>query len=228
MNQLIKKTNDGYIFSGIGIGIIEICIYLFISFLVRSYIKPLQDINILTYYWLTMTVLTGFWESVYIDKYNKVVNMAQEYINEKKHTWTNEYTIDYVAPWKVSEIFYTEYAAYADREYMSKKDYWSHFIEGSHELCCGLFALIALISKHYNNNNLYLISISISMGTQFMNSLLYWVNYLIQTKDKDSVNFNSKDFPLGFALSKRPFFWVNAVWLILPAYAILNLILFNL
>lgn len=214
--------------SGIGIGIIEIVLYLFISYLVKINVSHLNEINLFTYYWLTMTVLTGFWEYIYISNYKKIVSNTHLLIKNKQHTWTNKFTLDYVAPWKVSEIFYTEYAAYADREYMSIKNMWSHIIEGSHELCCGLFALMALISKSHNNNNLFLISISVSMGTQFMNSLLYIINYFIQVKESDNPNYPTSDFPLGFALKNRPFFWVNLCWLLFPLYVILNLIVSNL
>ena len=215
-------------YTGIGIGVIEILCYLMVSFLLRYEYTQYQDINLISFCWLTMTVLTGYWEYVYITNYKKVQNAANLYIKNKESTWTNKYTLDYVLPWKLSEIFYTEYAAHADREYMSNKDIWSRTIEGSHEFCCGLFSLIGLISKHYNNNNLYLLSIGISMGTQFMNSLLYSVNYFIQTKDPNSPNFVTKEFPLGFALSKRPFFWVNLAWLLFPMYVLINLYVINI
>ena len=214
--------------SGIGIGVIEIVLYLFISFFIRFKWIQFSQIGIFTYCWLTMTVLTGFWEFVYITNYKSVVNKAKTYISNKEHTWTNQYTLDYVLPWKLSKIFYTEYAAHADREYMSDKNIWSRIIEGSHEWCCGLFALISLVSKYYLNHNLYLIAISISMGTQFMNSLLYMINYFIQVKDPTNPNYNSENFPLGFALKYRAFFWVNLCWLVFPFVILANLIIHNI
>ena len=192
--------------SGITIGILEIVLYLFVSFTIRDNWIQFTTINLFTYCWLTMTVLTGFWEFIYRTNYNSIKNTAKLYITNNEHTWTNQYSLDYILPWKVSEIFYTEYAAYADREYMSDKNIWSRTIEGSHEWCCGLFALFALLSKYYHNEKLYLICISISMGTQFMNSLLYSINYFIQVKDPHNPNYDSPKFPLGFALLNRAFF----------------------
>ena len=73
-----------------------------------------------------------------------------------------------------------------------------------------------IYEKH--NNSLYYILMSISMSSQFMNSLLYMTEYFIQTMNVNSVNYNSKRFPCGFALLKRPFMYINAFWLIMPTY----------
>ena len=59
-------------------------------------------------------------------------------ITNKEHVWTNQYSLSYVWPWKLSKIFYAEYGAWADREYMSLTDDWSHTIEGTHALFCAL------------------------------------------------------------------------------------------
>ena len=44
---------------------------------------------------------------------------------------------------------------------------------------------------------------SVSMGTQAMNSILYMFNYFNQINDPESVNYNSYRFPCGFALTKK-------------------------
>ena len=47
--------------TGVGIGLIEISLYLYISFELRNNFRSLQNINIIVL-WLLMTVLTGIWE----------------------------------------------------------------------------------------------------------------------------------------------------------------------
>ena len=213
--------------NGIFIGFLEILTWGLFSYGLRKRFPNLQDINCISYYWFMITILTFVWEYSYISDYNEISQYANQLIEKEEHVWTNHYDLSYVLPWKLSKIFYTEYAAHADREYMSDKNIWSRIIEGSHEWCCGLFALIALISKYYLNHNLYLIAISVSMGTQFMNSLLYMINYFIQVKDPTNPNYNSSEFPLGFALKYRAFFWVNLCWLVFPFVILTNLIIHN-
>ncbi len=210
--------------NGIIIGLLEICSFLFISYYIRINNEQFVTIPLFSYFWFCITVLTGFWESVFIYNYDKVHDCAIDYIKNKKSTWTNEYTLDYVLPWKVSTIFYTEYAAHADREYLSKTNKWSKIIEGSHEWCCGLFSLLSLLAKYNNNSNLYYLCVGVSMGTQFMNSLLYISNYFIQMKDSNNPNYSSIDFPAGFLLCRRAFFWVNLCWLLFPVIILLTII----
>ena len=63
---------------------------------------------------------------------------------------------------------------------------------------------------------------SVAMGSQLMNSILYIGEYLIQINDIHSVNYNTYSFPTGFALSKRPFMYINIFWTIMPAYIIIS------
>ena len=55
---------------------------------------------------------------------------------------------------KLSPIFYAEYGAYADREYMNRHDDWSRVIESSHSLFCGVFALVAINQKFLTKKEL--------------------------------------------------------------------------
>ena len=203
-------------------------IFMIGSIFVRKSFQPLQSINKITYFWVMMTILTGFWEIAYVSDYKHVVNMSSELIKDKKHVWTNNiYDITYVLPWKLSHIFYSEYGAWADREYMSNSDDWSRVIESSHCTQCALFSLLAIIFKIYGNHNNYLISLSVSMGTQFMNSVLYMFAYFIQEKNPHNVNFANSSFPSDPWLVSRPFMWVNIFWLIMPFYTITYYILEN-
>ena len=71
-------------------------------------------------------------------------------------------------------VYFMLNIAYADREYMSNKDDWS-IIMKVHLY----FAYIAFLSLYFNfigNMKNFYITISISMGTQLMNSILYIVN----------------------------------------------------
>ena len=205
---------------GYVIGIIEILLYFIGSIGVRLCFTNLKTINKATYFWVMMTILTGVWEISYISNYKEVSCMANSLIVNDQHTWTNNYDISYVWPSKLAKIFYSEYAAWADREYMSNSDDWSRIIEGTHCTQCALFSFIAIFFKIIGNHNNYLIALSVSMGTQFMNSFLYMFAYFIQEQEPDNVNYNSTTFPSNIWLTYRPFMWVNIFWLVMPFYTI--------
>lgn len=208
MNFTIK----GYIAAAL-----EIYLFIYISFKVNQIYKINFD-NTISYYWLSFTILTGIWETFYIFNYNNVINMSTKLLLYKEHVWTNKYNLNIIFPWNLSHVFYSEYGAYADREYMTNKDKWSRIIEGTHLLLCGLFSLMTIYFYHNKLLNKYHISLGISMGSQLMNSILYCGQYLIQTKNKNSINYNTHKFPCGKYLDKRPFMWINIFWLLMPSY----------
>ena len=213
---------------GYVVGILELSLFMFGSIFIRRSFHQLQSINKITYFWVMMTILTGIWEIAYISDYSHVVNMSSQLIKNKQHVWTNDiYNISYVLPWKLSHIFYSEYGAWADREYMSNSDDWSRIIESSHCTQCALCSLIAVIFKIFDNHNNYLISLSVSMGTQFMNSFLYMFAYFIQENDPNNANYANSTFPSDTWLIKRPFMWVNILWLVMPFYTISYYLLEN-
>lgn len=209
-------------FTGVQIALFELSLFFIISTLFYNFFT----ISFVCYYWYTFTILTGIWEYTYIKNKKNIICISQQLIQCREHVWTNKYHISTIFPWNLSKIFYAEYAAYADREYMSKNDDWSTVIEGTHALYCALFALFALYYNFTNNTKNYYITLSISMGTQLMNSILYISEYLIQIKTSSNINYNSEYFPTGRYLLRRPFFYINFVWTILPSYILLyNLIL---
>ena len=204
---------------GWGIGAIEIFLFFWISFFCKRLFTSLYRINSLCYYWLCMTVLTGIWECSYLANYDSIVNYADELIDKNEHVWTNKYTFDYVYPWKLAYIFYGEYGAWADREYMSNSDLWSHTIEGTHAVFCASFALFGLIARCHRRYIKSLIVIGMAMAFQLMNSILYMVEYGIQCSQKTSVNYyNNSNFPLGRMMIERPFMYVNVFWLLCPTF----------
>ena len=93
---------------------------------------------------------------------------------------TNKYPLNYVLPWKLAEIFYAEYGAWADREYMISSNYWSRLIEGSHAGLCGLFSLLGMLCRLEHVNKQYLVCMVLAMGTQLMNSVLYMGEYFFK------------------------------------------------
>ena len=202
------------------IGILEIVFFFIGSTFIRMNIPLLQDINRISYYWIMLTILTGIWECAYVSNYEYVVNMSTSLIKNDEHVWTNNYDISYIIPWKLSHIFYSEYGAWADREYMSNSDDWSRVIESSHCTQCAVFSLLAILFKINKYHNNYLISLSVAMGTQFMNSLLYMFCYFIQEKTPSNINYPSENFPTDRFLTERPFMWVNIFWLLMPFYTI--------
>lgn len=209
---------------GFYIGLIEITIFFIISFIIKVTNKQLNALNALTYFWSCMTVLTGIWEISFISNYKQVNNYSQQLIDSKSHVWHNEYDITYILPWKLAYIFYAEYGAYADREYMVSYDDWSRIIEGTHAIFCGIFtffALLYLVKKSYDS---YSLALSVGMGAQLMNSILYMGNYFIQCSDPSSINFNTAQFPTGKYYEQRPFMYVNLFWTFMPLAIIINLL----
>ena len=213
---------------GYGIGIFELLFFFIIIGLIRIKSKKLKQINKISYYWIMLTILTGIWEISYIANYNNVLKIAEKLIEKEEHVWTNNYSFSYILPWKLSWIFYAEYGAWADREYMSDSDNWSHVIEGTHCSQCALFCLLAITFKLFKNHSNYCFCLGIAMGTQFMNSVLYMCAYFIQENEESNVNFNNVSFPSDKWLTKRPFMWVNIFWLLMPLYTIIYYFINNI
>ena len=209
------------------VALIEILLFTMGSITLRNIYPKLKNINTIIYFWVMLTILTGLWEISFISNYKEVTYLANELITTNKHTWSNNYNITYLLPSKFSKIFYAEYGAWADREYMSHTDDWSRIIESSHCTQCALFSLLAILFKISGYHNNYLITLSVSMGTQFMNSFLYMCAYFIQEREPSNINYNSTNFPSNTSLSDRPFMWVNIFWLVMPFYTIIYYIIEN-
>ena len=71
----------------------------------------------------------------------------------------------------------------------------------------------------------YVVAISVSMGSQLMNSILYIGEYAIQCKTPGNINYPTDEFPLGPFATKRLLFYCNGFWTIMPAYSIIMLFL---
>ena len=193
-------------------------IVLFGFYIIAKLFHTLFYINLIPYYWLTFTILTGIWEYYYVTNRNLVINKSEYLLSTNTHVWNTYYDINMILPHNTAYIFYSEYGAYADREYMSNKDKWSIMIEGSHALFCAFFAFLALFFNYLENDKNFYISISISMASQCMNSILYMGEYFIQTKTPSSINYNSDKFPCGNYLINRPFMYINIFWTVMPIY----------
>lgn len=210
--------------NGIILGTIEMSLFGLISYGCKDFSPNLQNMDNVMYYWFCLTILTGIWEISFIMNYEDCVNNSLDLIMKKEHVWFNKYTLDNLLPWKLSKIFYSEYGAWADREYMTPVNYWSRLIEGSHAFLCGLVALHCMLDITEGEEKTFLILAALSMGTQLMNSILYMGEYFIQTRDQRSVNYNSAIFPIGILLTNRGFMYVNILWTIMPSYCIYSLL----
>ena len=153
-------------------------------------------------------------------------HFRQKHVIRRIPKWDQiyKYNLSYILPWKLAIIFYGEYAAYADREYMSIKDKWSRLIESTHAFFCASFSLISVILYMFNECERAEITWTIAMGSQLMNSILYMGQYIVQTNDIYSPNYNSEEFPCGFLFLKRPFMYINIFWSLMPTYAIIRLL----
>lgn len=205
---------------GYGIAATEIFLYFIVSKLIRKHYTPLQNINTISYYWFTFTILTFIWECAYISDYDNITHIGHNLIDKNQSVWTNNYDLSYILPWKLARIFYAEYGASADREYLILDGDWSKIVESSHAIWCGIGSLCTLILKIKHNINCFNVCLGISMGSQFMNSLLYMVNYWYQCYDEDNVNYITNSFPIGPWFSKRAFMYINVFWLIFPLYTL--------
>lgn len=204
------------------LALIEISIFFYVSRCVKC-AEQFQNISNLIYYWCMFTVLTGFWELFFIMNYKNVTLMSQDLLKNNTHVWTNDYKLDNLIPNRFSYLFYSEYGAYADKEYMIICDDWSRVIEGTHCILCGLFCLIGFVYKYFENEIEFYISLGIAMGSQLMNSILYLVVYFHQMADSNNINYCSNKFKCGTYLSKRLFMYVNVFWFIMPFLIIIKL-----
>jgi len=215
--NVVNNNNNIFKINGIT-GALIVLFFFYITTTLFSYFFNIYSIS---YYWLTFTILTGIWEYNYVTNRKLISKNADDLIKTNNHVWFQKYNINMILPWNTSSIFYAEYAAYADREYMSNKDDWSIIIEGSHALFCGIFAFLSLYFNFMGNMKNFYITMSISMGTQLMNSILYMSEYIIQLQSENSVNYKTK-FPCGKYLEKRPFMYINLFWTLMPSYILIS------
>ena len=171
------------------------------------------------------TCLTGIWELAYILNKDMVSDMAHELVFNNEHAWGKTYNLRMILPHNLSKVFYAEYAAYADRIYACTTEswrYWSIIIEGTHCLCCGLWAMIAIYSCMVNGGavtNVTSQAIIMSMSYQEMNSILYISMYCVQLFDSTNVNYID---PINFPLSDRKFMLINICWTVMPFIILMN------
>ena len=212
-----------YLTTGYKLAIVEVFIFGFTAWVLRIS-TTFNTLNGFVYYWSMFTILTGIWELFFVLNYDNVVHQAENLIETKTHVWTSNYTSHDLNPSKFSQIFYSEYGAYADREYMTDTDTWSRVIESSHSLMCGIFCLLAMINYLFGKSGEFIFTLSVGMGSQLMNSILYMANYFNQVRDRDNVNFNTTSFPSGKYLEKRPFMYINVFWTMCPLIIIFYLL----
>ena len=207
-------------FNGLNLAFTELSIFFVISYLFKIYYN-FNLLNSISYYWIMFTILTGIWEFFYIIHKKEVTIKSKILIDLRKHVWTSNYNMYDLLPHRFSKIFYSEYGAYADKQYIVLRNRWSIVIEGTH---CDFCAFISFLAVNMINLNIYLFYFftTIAMSCQLMNSILYMSEYMIQTKEISNPNFDSIHFPTGYLLSKRPFMWINIFWTIMPIFVIMN------
>jgi len=84
--------------TGTSIGICEILLFIYFTNYLKFYNPKLEILDNLSYYWLCMTILTGFWESVYIYNIKKIIKYSYSLLENNKHVWTNKYNLTYILP----------------------------------------------------------------------------------------------------------------------------------
>lgn len=209
---------------GYELALLEVGFFFMISYWFKLYFE-LSVCNLMSYYWLMFTILTGFWEFFYIIHRKEVYLYSKILLDNRTHVWNQKYHIKNLLPHKFSLIFYSEYACYADKQYMNLRNNWSLIIEGTHCDLCALISLVSLFTLLNGYKEFYTILVCISMSCQLMNSILYMSEYNIQTKTICNLNYDSDEFPKGFMLCKRPFMWINIFWTFMPMYVLSNIII---
>ena len=204
---------------GLWIAIIEVLMYIGTSYFIKKKFN-FNNMDNMTYYWLTFTILTGIWEITYLLHQTNIIKNANNLIKNNEHVWTKKYPLSSIIPKNFSKLFYSEYSAWADREYKSKYKYLTMFIPKC--LFCSLLSLISLVSYYNGSMNNFYIALGISMGNQLMNSLLYIFQYTIQIHNPNSLNYITDNFPKGTLLIKRPFILINLAWIIIPIYIVVK------
>lgn len=206
---------------GYDLALLEVAIFYLCAHVARLHLPQLSLLNPVMYYWFCFTVLTGFWEYIYVTNYDSIANRAEWLKENHDSVWNMDYSPSNVRPDLFARLFYAEYGANSDREYQSQRrsDYWSRLVESSHAFCCATFCGAALIACFIDRENAYRLGM-VGMGMQFMNSLLYMGEYFLQCRDPDSPNFNTTDFPVGNWMMGRWFMWINVFWLLFPTVII--------
>ena len=197
--------------------LLEVSIFLTISSYIFGHTE-LHSINWLVCTWLMFTTLTGIWETKYLSSRHDISEYARQLIYNHQHVWTNEYNPIVVWVYYFSKLFYAEYGAWADREYMFYTDGWSFTVEGTHCFICAFFSTLSLLAQINGNTTLFIVLAAIAMSSQLMNSIMYLRQYCIQCATPTSVNYNCSNFPCGSFLMKRPFMWINALWIAMPTF----------
>jgi hypothetical protein len=214
---------------GYYVALSAVAIFLVCAYATREYVEDLKDLHLVLYYWSCFTILTGVWEMFFVLYYSSIVTYAHLLMANNISVWSTDYPWYYISPNLMPQIFYAEYGARADREYLARTnhDFWARLIESSHGLCCGSFSLCTILLAACGDYDKAFNCAMVAMGCQFMNSVLYMGQYSIQCNDPESVNFNSVSFPLGKWMSKRIFMWVNIFWFMFPSIIILQQLLGN-
>ena len=83
-------------------------------------------------------------------------------------------------------------------------------------------------SKFFRRNGLLYLDLDDETGVKNVIGLPAKEIERLEGEDPTNPNYNSSEFPLGFALKYRAFFWVNLCWLVFPFIILANLIIHNI
>lgn len=215
-NNLLENKKNNSI-TGYQIAIIYMYFY---SYLI-SELQYLFKLNYVIFYWLSFTILNCCGSIYYIKNKKNIRSYSDYLLSKKKHVWNQKYYLKILLPSNFLKIFYSEYAAYADREYKRVHNYSSQLIDVHNSILCSLFAIFAIYNIYKEQLKNFYISITISMCLQLMRNIQYMCYYNIQKNNKNSINYDTNDFPCGKYLIKRPFIYINLLSIIMPIYILL-------
>ncbi len=199
---------------GFELCIIELIIAMVIFNNIYSIINFI-DLPKFVFYWIAFSILVCIYEIAYLYNFKNITRNAKALIKTKNSIWFEKYDISKLLPWKFAKLFYTDYIANSDREYINNNTKYGKIIESTHLFICGGLYLLALIMNIYGNINKFKTLLFMSFGAQIMNIIMYTLFLYFQIHNKFSSNYASKRFPIGRYYEKRPFTYINIIYIIM-------------
>jgi hypothetical protein len=78
---------------GYMVALLEVMMFSVAATAVRVLLPALGTCGLVMYYWFAFTVLTGYWESVYVRNYDYVTDYADTLLENKESVWTKDYPL---------------------------------------------------------------------------------------------------------------------------------------
>ena len=85
---------------------LEVALFIFTFSHLVSFNEQLQKVDPFVSYWLGFTVLTGFWEVVYLSNRKEIDSYANYLVKNKQTVWKNTYGLSMILPVGIVHILF--------------------------------------------------------------------------------------------------------------------------